>query len=90
MLLKNNLYLKNGWNYVHLFGSCVLTLVGFLFTEYSYLIVALLGILWEVLDDLCRLKKLHFWFLDPRGFDYRDVIMNTIGIISALVIYNFI
>ena len=79
-------YFKNGWNWVHLFGSCVLTIVLLLLTQWSYFFVFISGLLWEIMDECKKCFKWKIWFFDPAGFDFRDLLMNLVGILAAWLI----
>jgi len=82
-------YFKNGWNYIHLLGSCVLTIVlsKLMLTLYAGLLALTLGLLWELLDQANKDCGWEIWFFDPAGFDWRDwLIMDLVGIILGLML----
>ena len=79
-------YFKDGWNWTHLLGSCVLTIVLLKFTTWSPAIVFSFGFLWECLDECKKRYDWQIWFFDSAGFDYLDLIMDAIGITLALLI----
>ena len=80
-------YFKDGWNLVHLLGSCVLaiTLYKFFPNELAFIIAWFAGLLWEGADELNKRLKWNVCFLDPDGFDWRDwFVMDLIGIFLAM------
>ena len=80
-------YLKDGWNWVHLFGSCVLTITlsKFMPILYAGFVTLGLGFLWECADEAQKRGYIDVWFLDPAGFDWRDwLVMDLIGIFLAM------
>jgi len=80
-------YLRDGWSWVHLFGSCLLALFIFQFVikdERAFISAFFVGFLWEVADEINKRLKLGWWFFDLRGFDKRDMVMNLVGIVLAL------
>jgi len=82
-------YLKDGWNWVHLLGSCVLTIIfsNFMPVVYAGILAWTLGFLWECADEAKKRGYINHWFLDPAGFDWRDwLIMDLIGIILGLIL----
>lgn len=80
-------YFKNPWNYIHFLGSCVLTIALLLITQWSPFIVFGLGFLWECADECKKRFGWNVWFLDPMGFDWRDLfIMDAAGIILGLIL----
>jgi len=82
-------YIKEGWNWTHLFGSCVLTILfsRFMHPVYAGILTWTLGFLWECLDEANKQYGWNIWFLDPAGFDWRDwLIMDLIGIILGLIL----
>ncbi len=77
-------YLKECWNWVHLFGITVLFLLLLKFTMYFIVAIPItfgLGLLWELCDMFIR----RFPF-DSNGFDIRDIGMNTIGIMLGVLL----
>jgi len=83
MNIKN--YFMNGWNWVHLFGSCVLTIALLKLTQWSPLIVFALGFLWECADECKKRYEWDLWVFDSNGFDIKDwLVMDLIGIVLAL------
>jgi len=82
-------YFKDGWNYVHLLGSCVLTIAlsHFIHILSAGFIAFTLGFLWELLDEANKRFGWEIWFFDPVGFDWRDwLIMDLIGVIGGLLL----
>jgi len=43
---------------------------------------------WEALDELNKRKSLNIKILDPRGGDYRDLLVDTVAIILACYIFG--
>jgi hypothetical protein len=79
-------YLKNGFNWVHLFGSCTLACILSKFFQFDAIIyTACLGVLWELADEIYSRLLYDYldWLLDKNGFDLRDIIMNLIGLALA-------
>jgi len=79
-------YFKNGWNWVHLFGSCVFTILLMNFSYQAGIFVFALGGIWELWDEAKKRGYVNFWFLDPAGFDLRDWGMDLLGIIGGLLL----
>lgn len=84
-------YLKNGWNFVHLFGSYFLcaALAKFPIEKWiAVAIAALCGLLWEFCDHIYS-KNLHRVNLDiifdKRGFSVFDMVMDSIGILLYIL-----
>ena len=81
--VKMGNYLKSPWNWIHLFGSYFL--VSMIFVRTSDWIASscfslALGFAWEVFDEINKRMGLNIWFLDKAGFDWRDIVMDAIGI----------
>jgi len=75
--------MKLDWHsLIHLFGSFWLVHFLALFTDiYSAAIAAFcLGILWEVIDEVFA----GHWILDPRGFEWEDIVVDLAGCVMAL------
>jgi len=81
-------YFKNGWNWVHLFGSFILTDTLFNLTPCAGIIAFFLGFLWECADQCKKRFKWDIWFFDSSGFDWRDLLMDLVGIILATWLIN--
>ena len=82
-------YLKDGFNWVHLFGSCVLTIALSRLTQplYAGFIAWSLGLLWECADEAKKRGYINYWFLDAAGFDIRDwLLMDLIGVVLGLIL----
>ena len=80
---------RDGLNYVHMLGSCVLTIAlsHFIHILSAGFIAFTLGFLWELLDEANKRFGWEIWFFDPAGFDWRDwLIMDLIGIILGLIL----
>ncbi len=74
------------YGFIHLIGSGLITafLIRIGFSWWSGLITLGLGIIWECLDGLLGEK---FKIFDPAGFDFRDLVYDSAGIIlTGLVI----
>jgi hypothetical protein len=84
-------YLANGWNMVHMTGSMALYMtlrVRFEATPLQATAITMLaGLTWEFLDAAyCSLRKgpsAMDQILDPRGADYRDIVMDITGIVAG-------
>ena len=87
-------YLRNGWNWVHLTGSSsVMFILSLIFLNKTGIIVtAILGFLWELGDEIYKRygNGNLDWLFDPVGFDFRDLIIDYLGIFSAelILIYS--
>ena len=83
-------YFKNGFNYVHFLGSCVLAIglyTKFFHNELAFIIAFGAGLLWEFSDELysrSQFKGKLDWLFDPAGFDLRDLVMDLSGIFLAM------
>ena len=70
------------WGFVHYTGSALIT--GLLYRLTGMILISMiitigLGIIWECLDGVMNGK----YVFDPAGFSWRDLIYDTIGIITA-------
>jgi len=81
-------YFKNPWNYIHTLGSCVLAFSLYSFTRHilAYAVAFMCGILWECFDQANKEYGWEIWFFDPDGWDYRDLIMDAIGILWSYIL----
>ncbi len=82
-------YLKNGWNWVHFFGSCVLSLTfcKWLFhNELAFILAFGCGLIWELIDEAKHQGWVDWCLFDPDGFSFADVMMNLFGILYALLL----
>ena len=74
---------------IHFVGSYALALTFYLLGFYHYLLLAFgLGILWEVFDYLNKKWELDIAFLDPRGGDVIDIVVDFGGVLLALLIIS--
>jgi len=48
--------------------------------------VMFLGTVWEFIDQLNRWFEWGFSFLDSRGFDWSDILMDFIGVALAVIV----
>ncbi len=80
-------YLKEPWNWVHCFGSCSLAFVLYclMINWWAFVIAFSCGVLWECADKVNQILQLEIWFLDSTGWDYRDLIMDAIGVLVAFI-----
>lgn len=83
-------YFKQAWNYVHFLGSALLFLLVLIFVPFWWAvgITFTCGLLWECLDEwnYYQVPGKKMWFLDPQGFDWRDLIMDAVGIVAGLIL----
>lgn len=81
-------YLKNGWNWVHLFGSSTLTILLCSLIPAGFAFAFMLGCLWEGSDELNKTFNWKVPFLDPNGADSRDILMDLIGVALGFYIWR--
>lgn len=92
----NSEYLANGWNSVHFCGSMALNMglqVRGMEPLKASFITMMLGLSWELLDAVYASQRtgqnsLDSW-LDPKGADWRDLVMDAGGIIAGNLVCNF-
>jgi len=77
-------YVKDPWNWVHFLGSCVLAVGLYLkvvSNELAFIAAFGVGLVWELGDYLSKRFDWDIWFLDKRGFCFRDIIVDLIGVL---------
>ncbi len=74
---------------IHFVGSYALAMTFFVWGVPQYWGWAMvLGFLWEIFDHLNYWYELNIPFLDPRGADWVDVIVDYLGIALAVVVLS--
>ena len=73
---------------VHFLGCYAIAITIFIFTGWSAWccggIAFVLGVLWELLDQMNSLYSWHLRFLDSRGVDLIDVFVDLVGSLLAV------
>ena len=89
-------YFRNGWNSVHFTGSMALNIGlqarGMEPLKASF-VTMMLGMSWELLDAIYASQRtgpnsFDSW-LDPKGADWRDLVMDFGGIMAGNLACNF-
>lgn len=73
---------------IHVLGSCLLAIYLNLFLNVylSLEIAFIMGLTWEICDQLQKKEILNWKYFDPSGFDIYDLLRDIFGIILSLPI----
>ena len=78
-------------SFIHCLGCYALTLTFYSFSiPYCFFWAFVLGVIWELFDQINYWFELDIPFLDLRGADNMDIIMDGLGVVLAAGVLFFV